>query len=482
MQDEQKKTTDSYKNIAAFIQGKIEAGEWSAGRKLPTQRALAEEFNVNRSTVIHALDILKDKGYIESKSGSGTFVSKHSSSDISRNMMNWNDYSKYSVYPTNHQTVRKINNLELDQSLIQLGKGELHTSLFPRDSFNKSLRTLENTFDNYGYNDGTGDDRFRQAISNYLKKRGISSSPQTILPVSGALQALQLITLGLLQRGSTVYAPHVSYIHSLHMFRTSGMRIKSVPFTSKALDADYLREHLSGNHHSSVLYINPTFHNPTTQTISSNNRKDLVEISNQYKMPIIEDDIFRDLWLDQEPHAPISSLDNSGHTLLIGSFSKTMAPTLRIGWISGPVDVIDKLSDLRMQLDYGTSYLPQLALYDFLESGRYEQHLLELREELRYRRDMLVHLLEENMDDYATWEVPNGGMFIWVLFSEEVNIRRLFTSLVGQGVLINPGFIYSSYPNQYVRLSFASSSVEEMRRGILIMRKVIEQHQMTVLE
>ncbi|WP_159462197.1 PLP-dependent aminotransferase family protein [Halobacillus sp. Marseille-P3879] len=472
------KLMNSYRDIVALIERKVEAGEWSAGRKLPTQRELADVFDVNRSTVIHALDTLKGKGIIESTTGSGTYISSNFSSNLSKNLMNWNDFSKYSVHPTNYDIVRRINNLELDNSLIQLGKGELHQELFPKAAFNKSLRSLENTYDQYGYNNGTGDYRFRQAISTYLNERGISSSPNTILPVSGALQALQLITLGLLQQGSTVYAPYISYIHSLHIFRTSGMRLKSIPFRKQTLNTNHLREDLYRSQNSSVLYINPSFQNPTTITMDLNNREELVELSNEFKMPIIEDDIFRDLWIDQKPLPPIASLDNSGHTLLIGSFSKTMAPTLRIGWISGPADVIEKLSDLRMQLDYGTSFLPQLAVYDFLETGGYDQHLVSLREKLRYRRDMMVDLLEKNIGDYASWEIPKGGMFIWVLFSEDVNVRKLFSSLVERGVLINPGFVYSSYPNQYARFSFTSSSLEEMERGIKIIGEALK-HQIT---
>ncbi|WP_026702255.1 aminotransferase-like domain-containing protein [Salibacterium aidingense] len=467
-------SSTTYREIVECIEKKAAEGQWSAGRKLPPQRELAAAFGVNRSTVIHALDVLKEKGIVESKTGSGTYISNHDPSNVSKSFVNWNDFSKYSLHPTNHDIVRKINKLELDDSIIQLGKGELHEELFPKRLFNDSLRSLETTYNHYGYDDGTGDYRYRKAVSSYLKERGIASSPDTILSVSGALQALQLITLGLLQMGATVYTPQISYVHSLHVFRTSGMKLKSIPFKRQRLDTDYLRDDLYRNKGSSMLYINPTFQNPVTTTLDGNSRKELVKLSQEYKMPVIEDDIFRDLWIDHEPQPPIASLDHSGHTLFIGSFSKTMAPTLRIGWMTGPADVMEKLSDLRMQLDYGTSFLPQLAMYDFLETGRYDEHLKTLRKELRDRRDTLVYLLEKHIADAATWEIPAGGMFIWVRFSDDINVRRLFSSLVDRGVLINPGFIYSYYHNQYVRLSFTSSSLEEMEYGVKVMREVLD--------
>ncbi|MFD2706748.1 aminotransferase-like domain-containing protein [Salibacterium lacus] len=465
----------TYKDIVNCIEKKAAEGEWSAGRKLPTQRELAAAFGVNRSTVIHALDVLKERGIIESKTGSGTYVSDYDASTLSQRFVNWTDFSKYSLHPTNHDIVRKINKLELDDSIIQLGKGELHEELFPKRLFDESLRSLETTYHHYGYDDGTGDYRYRKAVSSYLKERGIASSPDTILPVSGALQALQLITLGLLQMGSTVYTPQISYVHSLHVFRTSGMKLKSIPFKKQRLDTEYLRDDLCRNKGSSMLYVNPTFQNPVTTTLDGQSRKELVELSRDYQMPVIEDDIFRDLWIDQEPQPPIASFDHNGHTLFIGSFSKTMAPTLRVGWMTGPADVMEKLSDLRMQLDYGTSYLPQLAMYDFLETGKYDEHMNTLRKELRDRRDTLAQLLETYIADAATWEIPEGGMFIWVRFADDINVRRLFSALVDRGVLINPGFIYSYYHNQYARLSFTSSSLRDMEYGMKVIRDAVDE-------
>lgn len=350
----------SYKQIIQFIEKKIKNGEWTVGTKLPSQRKLAEDFQVNRSTVIHALEILKEKELISSQTGSGSFVSCSSN-----NTVNWEDFSQYNVYPSNFEIVSKVNKLEIDASLVQLGKGELHRGLFPKELFNESIDSLKTNYDQYGYEDGKGEKRFKEAISNYLKSRGMNYSQECILPVSGGLQALQLITLGLLQNGSTVYANQTSYIHSLKLLKFAGMKVKGVISRNEGIDLQALGNHLNQNIHSSILYLNPTFHNPTTVSMGLEKKKELVLLSNEYKLPIIEDDVFRDLWIDEVPPPTLSSLDEHGNTIYIGSFSKTIAPTLRIGWIAATSSVIEKLSNLKTQIDYGTSYLPQLIIYHF---------------------------------------------------------------------------------------------------------------------
>ncbi|RSL29458.1 PLP-dependent aminotransferase family protein [Salibacterium salarium] len=464
----------AYINVMDYIENKVKTGAWTLGKKLPTQRDMAYSFNVNRSTIIHAYNRLKDKGILESKTGSGTYVSDQYYSSISRQIVNWTDFSRYSVHPVNHQVVQKINRLETKENLIQLGKGELHHSLFPKYKFQKSLNSMADMYHDYGYNDATGDKRFKEAIRYYLQQRGVSCTISSILPVSGALQALQLISLGLLQYGSTVFTSNISYIHSLHVFRATGMQMKGIPLHNGSLNTKQLRRQLHIPTLNSVLYLNPTFHNPTGETMSAETRREIIKISQEYQLPIIEDDIFRDLWIDKEPEPPIASIDHHGHTLLVGSFSKTIAPTLRIGWIAAPEDVIEKLSDLRMQLDYGTSSLPQLAVYDFIKTGKYEQHLKKLRIELKKRRDKMHSLLEKYLNDIATWKCPEGGMFFWVKFSEKISINELFSRLLDHGILINPGYIYSPYNNQYVRLSYVSTTMEDMETGVHAIKKVTD--------
>ncbi|QQK77391.1 PLP-dependent aminotransferase family protein [Salicibibacter cibarius] len=462
-----------YLQVIAFIQKKISDGEWTFGQKLPSQRALAAEFDVNRTTIVHALEELKAKGVLDSKPGSGTYVSNQNWSNISKQAINWNAISQYSFHAGNPRTIQKINDYETDATIIQLGKGELHPSLFPTQAFRVSVGNVSDSFNLCGYSDGAGEVPLRESISARLQAQGVHYSSSSILIVSGALQALQLISMGLLQQGTYVYLEQPSYIYSLQVFRSLGMHLRGVPYTGGELDVHDLEAQIRTNKKPSMLYLNPTFQNPTSKTMSWNNKQDVLALAKTYQLPIIEDDVYRDLWLSQEAEPSLASMDDGDHVLQVGSFSKTVAPNLRLGWIAGPEVVIQKLSDLRMLTDYGTSVLPQMAMHDFLVSGKYDEHLAFLRTQVRKRRDYMVQLVNHHLGDWAAWEVPEGGMFLWLTFSSDVNVRKLFTEALHRGVLINPGYIYSPYNNQNVRLSYVSSSFQEIEAGILILKEII---------
>jgi GntR family transcriptional regulator of abcA and norABC len=168
-------------------------------------------------------------------------------------------------------------------------------------------------------------------------------------------------------------------------------------------------------------------------------------------------------------------LDKQGQVLYVGSFSKTIAAGLRIGWLVGPENVIKRLSDLRMQIDYGSSYLSQVLVKELLSSGLYENHLNKIRPDLKKKRDFLLHLLDLHLRDYATWPKPTGGFFIWVTFNKNINMRKIFKQSLINGLLINPGFIYNDN-KPTMRLSFAFPTYDEMEKGILILKDIIKKN------
>jgi len=323
----------------------------------------------------------------------------------------------------------------------------------------------------FGYGDGLGDIHLRKEISKNLLKHGIHASPSSILIVSGALQALKLISVGILNKGSTVFIERPSYVYSINLFRAAGMQLKPIPIVKNGLDVENLFRQNIKNHRA-ALYVNPTFQNPTTTVMSMQKRQLLMKKSQYFQLPVIEDDIYRDLWIDEPAPPPLKTFDPQGQVLYIGSFSKTIAAGLRIGWLAGPESVIKRLSDLRMQLDYGSSYVSQMLVLEMLSSGLYDKHMERTRTRLKQKRDFLLQLLNRHLADYATWSKPSGGFFIWVAFKGNIGTRKLFKECLNSGVLINPGFIYDDH-HHTVRLSFAYPSFEEMEEGILTMKALL---------
>lgn len=463
-----------YLQIVNVMRDRITSGEWSIGNKLPTQRELAEQFEVNRSTIVTAIEILKSERLLESKTGSGIYViNNHQSLLSSSTPPNWSNLSKWALHPPREDIVRIINEYEGREGIIQLSRGELGPDLFPHLEISECFKNNLSNFQGFDYGDGRGSEELRKALSHYLKKIGIHASPSNILIVSGALQALKLISLGVLQRNSTVFMESPSYIYSRYLFRSSGINLEAIPLLKGMRE---LKEFFTQNviNKLSTLYLNPTFHNPTTRIMTADQRNFIIERSEYFSMPIIENDVLRDLWIDDPPPPSLKALDGHGNVLYVNSFSKTIAPGLRIGWVVGPSDVIHRLSDLRMQIDYGCSFLSQLVATELLTSGRYEKHLSNVRVQLRMKRDFLLSLLEEHFSKFATWSKPKGGLFVWLVFKRKVNTRKLFKRCIHEGILLNPGFIYNSREPS-LRFSFGYPTLEEMETGIITIRRILEQ-------
>lgn len=455
-----------YKQIIQFIKEKIANGEWPIGTKIPSQRSLVKHFAVNRSTVITALEELIADGLIEGRMGKGTIVinntwtllAKHSTPD-------WDKYVAAGFQQPSRKTVQEINQSESNSTLIQLSKGELSNELFPLDIMKEMMEKVAHNMDAFGYEEPKGYLPLREALSSYLQTVGIHASPSSILIVSGALQALQLIAMGLLQSGSTVFLDQPSYLYSLHVFQSAGMRMAGLQMDEEGLMPESIK--MTPNMRTrAILYTNPCFQNPTGVLMSKKRREEILAFSEQQHLPIIEDDIYRELWIDAPPPAPMKAMDKNGRVLYIGSFSKTLSPGLRIGWIVGPEPVIERLSDIKMQTDYGSSSLSQRVAAEWLTSGLYQKHLENVREQLKIRRSFVLHVLETELEGLAEWSVPAGGFFIWLMILPPVSMKTLYAKALSKGILFNSGAIYGQERGDYMRLSYAFASCEDLKKGI----------------
>ena len=462
-----------YQQIIDYIRGKISTGEWPIGSKIPSQRVLAEQFGVNRSTVITALEELTADGLIEGIMGMGTVVVNNTWTLLAATPPpDWNEYVKSGLHKPSLTAVKKINQDEFDPDLIQLSKGELSPDIFPLETMKHVMEKVTRELGRFGYEEPRGYYPLRQALSDYLRRQGIEASPSSILIVSGALQALQLISVGLLQRGSTVLLEQPSYLYSLHVFQSAGMQLAGLPIDQHGLKPDEIIKRRK-QENSSILYTIPCFHNPTGILMSESRREELMRVCETERLPVIEDDIYRELWIDAPPPPPLKAKDKHGHVLYMGSLSKTLTPGLRIGWVVGPEPVIERLSDLKMQTDYGASSLSSRVAAEWLASGMYEEHMSEVREQLAVRRAAVTCALQKHMSDLATWEIPQGGFLIWLAINGKISMMELFSKALRQGILLNPGNIYGQEPEGYLRISYGYASLEDMETGIHRLSEII---------
>jgi 2-aminoadipate transaminase len=317
----------------------------------------------------------------------------------------------------------------------------------------------------------------REFLADKLKRdAGMACSYDDILIVSGSLQALDLINGVLLARGDTVIIEQESYQGSLNRLKRLGVNAVGIPLDRDGMRIDALADALAAlkarNIRPKYIYTIPTVQNPTGTIMPEERRRALLKLATDCGVPIFEDDCYADLvWNGQRPPA-IHALSESGNVIHIGSFSKSVAPALRVGFIVAPWPILSRA--LALKSDGGTGALEQMVLAEFC-APQFAIHVPSLRRGLRAKLDALMAALNEQFGTAAEFDDPKGGIFLWVKLPDEVDTMKLNTAALAAGVAINPGPEWSTdaaYGRSRLRLCFASPSPEQIRDGIAILADV----------
>ncbi|WP_339321697.1 PLP-dependent aminotransferase family protein [Paenibacillus sp. FSL W8-0194] len=454
-----------YEQIADHLEQRISYGEFPPGSLLPSERKLAEQLRVNRSTVILAFGELRSMGIIESRPGSGTRVSKFKWGAVPKHTPNWKRYAEGGSFLPNLPFLRRIREaLQQNPALIDFASGELSADLAPIEEMTELMGT--NPYPSYlGYDHPQGYMPLRQAVASYLDRyRGIQATESSILITSGSQQSLYLITQCLLSPGDAVAIEDPSYHYSLPMFQSAGLRLVRLPADEEGILPEEIRS-LHKKHRIKMIFVNPNFQNPTGTLLSDERRGALLEVASELGLPIVEDDPYSLTDYAGIPRSPLKSMDQVGSILHIGSFSKMAAAGLRVGWMVAPHSIVERLADARQQMDFGLSVIPQQVAARFLESPYFEPHLHRLRTQLRRKRDLLVEALQQELPDSVRFHVPQGGIHLWCRLVPRVSDAKLLEEAIKKGVVFVPGSVYGS-DSGYVRFTFGRAKAEEIGPGI----------------
>lgn len=462
-------TKPLYEQIADHIEQRISYGEFPPGSLLPSERKLADQLGVNRSTVILAYAELRSLGIIESRSGSGTRVSQFKWGALPKHTPNWRRYAEGGSFLPNQPFLRRIREaLTLNPSLIDFASGELSADLAPT----REIGALSFYTSYLGYDNPQGYLPLRQALVKHLKiYREIQTTESSILITSGSQQSLFLITQCLLSPGDAVAIEDPSYAYSLPMFQSAGLRIYRLPIDSDGMRPEEIRS-LYKKNHIKMVFTNPTFQNPTGTILSSQRRSKLLDIASELGLPIVEDDPYSLTDFTGKSRPPLKSMDVNGSVIYIGSFSKIAASGLRIGWMVAPNSIIERLYDARQQMDFGLSIIPQEVAARFFDSDQFEPHLDRLRMHLQYKRDILVEALKRELPDSIQFNIPQGGHHLWCKLKNNINDAKLLEEAIRSGVVFVPGSVYGSDPG-FVRFTFARAKSEEIEQGIACFAKAL---------
>lgn len=462
-----------YRQIIDYISTKISRGDWTIGSVLPPQRAMAEKFGVNRSTVVTALSELEANGIVKGEIGKGTKVISNTWSLLmSSTAPDWGSYLHSGQFKENMPTIQTINKMEFVHGIVRLGTGELSPKLYPFQMMRDIFLKMTESITSLNYLEPLGLFELREVLCERLNKKGIRCKPSNILITSGSLQALQLISVCMLKQGSSIYTEAPSYIKSLQVFQSAGMKLFGVNMDREGIQYwNAVLERRSAE--NALLYTIPTFQNPTGVVMSEMRRKELFKFCTDNRLPIIEDDAYGDIWLDEEPPRSLKSMDENGMVLYLGTVSKVLAPGLRIGWIVGAESVVERLGDVKMQTDYGASSVSQWIMKEVLSGPQYDLYLEEMRESLKSRRDLMVEALEKHFKHIADWEIPKGGFYIWLNLKHDVAMDQLFHLALKEKILLNLGSIYDFKKNNALRLSYAYIDEKDIMESIEKLSQVV---------
>lgn len=454
-----------YQQIVTYMERRIAFGEFPPGSRLPSERKLAEQLEVNRSTVIQAYEELRSIGLIESRTGSGTRVSKYKWGVAPKLAPNWARYVEGGTFLPNLPFLRRIREVIQSDTVIDFASGELSPDLSARTAIQRFLKAYPDT-EHFGYDHPQGYVPLRKALCRFLANySGIQATESSILVTSGSQQSLYLITQCLLNPGDAVAIEDPSYSYSLPMFQSAGLRLFGLPVDDKGINPGDLVD-LYRKHRIRMVFLNPHFQNPTGSLLESSRREELLRIAGELGIPIVEDDPFSITSFDGQPPVPLKSSDESGSILYIGSLSKIAASGLRIGWMVAPHSVVSRLADARQQMDFGLSIIPQTIAAQLLDSEPFYDHIQHLQISLLHKRDMLVEALQRELQEDISFVLPQGGLHLWCKLKRQVNDNRLLEEGIRKGVVFVPGSVYGSGAG-FVRFTFARPPRDQIVQGAI---------------
>lgn len=476
-----------YTQIALQVRQLIQQGTLKIGDRLPPNRELAERLGVNRSTVTTAYDELLADGLIATRVGSGTYVAAVPAALPALAAQPSLPAHTERLLPLNWEAF--LPELRLDEWLANRGHGRRKdslvfthalpaTELFPLDDFRRSVeRVLRRDGRNLlQLGTSSGYEPLQQYLLQQMALVGIRAEPEELLLTSGCQQGLDLLRQVLVQPGDEIVVENPTYPGAISLFCQPPSKFIGVPVNAQGLELDALEDVLR-RRRPKLIYVVPTFHNPTGVTMDLAARRRLIELAAQYRVPIVEDEIYRDLRYDGAALPSLKALDQYGVVIYLNSFSKVGFPGLRVGWMVAPRLLIEHLHALKQRSDLHGNLLAQAALADFARQGLLNKHLQRCRRSYAQRRDTMLAALQKHFPPDAQWTEPEGGMAIWVRLPAGLNASELLAQAQLQGIYFTPGarFYVSGARSNTLRLSFTMVPAGQIEEGVKRLGELVRQ-------
>jgi len=463
--------TPLYWQIADQIKGKIISGQMPDGSVLPSERAFAQMLGVHRNTIIKAYATLKDEELVESVRGIGYRVSYESCGfyepDV-RKRVNWSAIIK-DEYQDMEQTFDDIFQRSSDANNISFSTG-LPPAVYDENNLAADFAAILNEQGGKPsfLTPYQGDLELRKRVISYLRTKGIKAGLNQVQILSETNQALDFIVTALLKEGDKVIIEEPVSPDVYRVIRLAGCRAVTVPVDEDGMVCDHL-EALIEIHRPKFIYVNSSYHDPTGNILSVERRKKLLEISNRYRLPIVEEDAASELSFEAVTLPALKAMDRSENVIYIYSFSLTFVPGLSMAFVVAPEKLIKSLSYLVSIRMMNLDWITQKLLAKYITSGKFYENARRITTLNKKRRDLMCGYLDRLAPLGLTYAKPRGGVYVWCQLPVGVDGRAVAAAAMARGISIAPGDMF--FPNKnggrnYIRLNYSFETESRIRLGM----------------
>ena len=468
--------TPLYQQICHGLREAILSGELAEGTRLPTERAFAQTLGVNRTTVMNAYNELASEGLIERHVGRGTIVRRsyvpEPGETFDGDVPSWLfglAEGEDALLGPDARVLSEIASMGERKEIISLAAGTPALDMLPAPMLATVFADglLNERQSALGYCPVEGLQSLRRGIAARMRQRGVAISLQNVLILSGSTQGIGLISRFLLNPGDEVVVEVPTYLGAIQTFRALGARIIGVPMDNEGIRVDLL-ESILARRHVRFIYTLPTFHNPTGITMSYERRKRLLLLAKRYQIPILEDDAYGELFFEGKEPQPLKAMDRYEQVLYLSTYSKVLAPGLRVAWLVAPPTMIERLSLHKQVFDLNTNALGQWAVSEMLQRGMVDTHLRTLQQRYQQKRDCMLQAIADYWPDGVRVNHPDGGFHLWCRLPADMRARTLLREAAAEQVafVIGEPFHVDGGGHQHIRLSFASPEEDHIEEGI----------------
>ncbi|MES2426964.1 MAG: PLP-dependent aminotransferase family protein [Bacteroidota bacterium] len=447
---------------------------------LPSSRILAELIDINRNTVKLAYEELVSQGWAEAVERKGIFVlsklparSKWILPETGINK----DHQEAFIWINKFEKGMPGNDHQ--KTTLAIDDGFPDVRLAPVDLLMREYRSISRRYHGRNflkYGSSKGSERLRLAICNYLSNtRGLIVPAENMLITKGSQMGIYLTAQLLLGPGDHIAVGVSNYGFADDTFRHAGASLLRIPVDNKGMDVNRLEELLQ-HQKIKAVYVIPHHHFPTTVTMSTERRLKLLDLAKQHRFAIIEDDYDFDFHYDNKPYLPLASIDHNQNVIYIGSISKTFAPALRIGFMTGPVAFINAAASLRALIDKQGDTLLEEAFAAMFDDGEMERHFRKALKIYKQRRNLFCQILKSDFKEEIEFKAPEGGLAVWANFDQKINLVKMSQDAAKKGLHIDNGIFYKndSFITNGLRMGFASLEENEMIEALAILKRIIQ--------